>query len=346
LTSYFSLFSFAALLTSACAPGLSLTRIEAATQRPSNVALFYAVDRRGEPVPDLIATDFRIYEDDKLVSIDESRQTILNPEVAAVHYTLVLVDMSASVTASDQLPEIAAAATQFVGDVGKQQRVAVYAFDGSRDLYEISPFQASEARAAHGLHTLQTFRSRDPSTNLNGAVLLALDRLDAAVAASSVPLRFGSLVVFTDGTDHADRVPLQDMLGAVDASPYDVYAIGVGHEIDDRTLSRIGKSGDIRIEDSSASATAFQDIGERILRAGRRFYLLSYCSPARAGMHRVSVEAHVEGASGSVEYDFDATGFGPGCDPNRPAPFDTTGRSRTIRMRMEDEEAHSAVYRR
>lgn len=346
MTSHSFVFFSAALLTAACAPGLSLTRIEGATQRPSNVALFYAVDHRGDPVPDLIATDFSIYEDGKLVSIDESRQTILNPEVAAVHYTLVLVDMSASVTASDQLPEIAAAATQFVGDVGKQQRVAVYAFDGGRDLYEISPFQASEVRAAQGLRTLQTFRSRDPSTNLNGAVLLALDRLDAAIASSSVPLRFGSLVVFTDGTDHADRVPLQDMLHAVDASFYDIYAIGVGHEIDDRTLSRIGKSGHIRIEDSSASAAAFHDIGEHILRAGRRFYLLSYCSPARAGAHRVAVEAHYRGASGSVEYDFDATGFGPGCDPNRPAPFDTTGRSRAIRMRMEDEEAHSAAYRR
>lgn len=117
----------AALIVSACAPGLTLTRIEGATQRPSNVALFYAVDHRGEPVPDLLATDFRIYEDGKLVSIDESRQTIINPEVAAVHYTLVLVDMSASVTASDRLPEIAAAATAFFGDVGRQQRVAVYA---------------------------------------------------------------------------------------------------------------------------------------------------------------------------------------------------------------------------
>ena len=334
------------LLASACAPGLTLTRIEAATQRPSNVALFYAVDRRGDPVADLLANDFNIYEDGQLVSINESRQTIINPEVAAVHYTLVLVDMSASVTASDRLPQISAAATQFVGDVGKQQRVAVYAFDGGKDLYEISPFQASEARATQGLRTLQTFRSRDPSTNLNGAVLLALDRLAAAIASSSVPLRFGSLVVFTDGTDRAARVPLQDMLHAVEESPYDVYAIGVGDEIQDRTLRRMGKSGNIRIEDSSASATAFRDIGDRILRAGKRFYLLSYCSPARAGVHRVSVEAHYDGARGSVEYDFDATGFGPGCDPNRPAPFDTTGRSKPMRMRMADEEVQSSAARR
>ncbi|HTU60183.1 MAG TPA: VWA domain-containing protein, partial [Polyangiales bacterium] len=317
---------------------MTLTRIEGATQRPSNIALFFGVDRRAEPVADLLATDFTIYEDGRLVSIDESRQTIINPEVAAAHYTLVLVDMSASVTASAQLPLIASAATQFVGDVGTQQRVAVYAFDGGPNIYEISPFQASEVRATQSLHALQSFRARDPSTNLNGAVLQGLARLDDAIAASSVPLRFGSLVVFTDGTDRADRVPLQAMLDAVASSPYDVYAIGVGHEIDDRTLSAIGKSGKIRVEDLSASATAFDEIGDRILRAGRRYYLLSYCTPARAGLHRVTVEAHYDGADGIVEYDFDATGFGPGCDPNRAAPFDTTGRNRTIRARMEGRE--------
>lgn len=62
------------------------------------------------------------------------------------------------------------------------------------------------------------------------------------------------------------------MLGAVDASPYEVYAIGVGHEIDDWTLSRLGKSGNIRVEDSSASSAALHEIGERILRAGKRYY--------------------------------------------------------------------------
>lgn len=328
---------FICLMLVGCAPGLTLTRIEAAAQRPSNVALFFAVDRRGEPVADLLAHDFTIYEDGQRVSIDESRQTIINPEIAAAHYTLVLVDMSASVTASDQLHEVSAAATQFVGAVGTQQRVAVYAFDGSAEIHEIAPFQAGESRTTQSLHALPSFRSRDPSTNLNGAVLQALSKLDVAIAASSVPLRFGTLVVFTDGTDRANRVPLQTMLDAVHVSPYEVYAIGVGNEIDDRTLSHIGKSGNIRVGDAHATAAAFDDIGQRILRAGKRYYLLSYCTPARAGVHRVTVEAQYDGKHGALDYDFDATGFGPACDPRKPAPFDTTGRTQKIRARLQNE---------
>lgn len=325
---------FGVLLSVGCGASLKLTKIEAASHRPSNVAVFFAVDRDGEPVADLLASDFNIYEDDKLVSIDESRQTIVNPEVAAAHYTLLLVDMSASVTASDQLHEVAAAAIQFVGEVGKQQRVGIYAFDGGKNLYQLNAFTQAEQETAQGLNSLESFQSRDPSTNLNGAVVQALAELDEQLDASKAPLRFGTVVVFTDGTDRANRVPLQEMVDAVEASRHAVYAIGVGHEIDDSTLARIGKSGYIRVEDSSASAAAFNEIGQRIMRVAQRYYLLSYCSPARAGKHKVTVEANSDGDEGKLDYAFDATGFGPGCDPNKPPPFDTTGKNRHVRERM------------
>ena len=81
--------------------GLQLTTIKATQQRPSNVAIYFKVeDGAGQPLAGLTAEKFRIYEDDQLVSQYESKQTILNPEVAAVHYTLLLVDMSGSVSES------------------------------------------------------------------------------------------------------------------------------------------------------------------------------------------------------------------------------------------------------
>ena len=41
-----------------------LTRIEAAHRRPANVAVYFSVETRdGEPVADLIASDFNIYYD-------------------------------------------------------------------------------------------------------------------------------------------------------------------------------------------------------------------------------------------------------------------------------------------
>ena len=162
----------------------------------------------------------------------------------------------------------------------------------------------------------------------------ALDKLKAGLKQAKVPLHFGTLVVFTDGTDRAARVPLQQTLDAVNASEDAVFAIGVGNEIDDATLSRIGKDGYIRVENSATLNDAFKQIGDRIVRYTRRYYLLSYCSPARAGKHTVTVEAVTKKSRGKVSYDFDAAGFGPGCDATKPPPFDTTGRSLRSREKM------------
>jgi hypothetical protein len=314
--------------------------IQAAHRKPSNVAVFFAVDDDdGEPVASLLSSDFKIYEDGKLVSRDESRQTIVNPEIAAVHYTLLLVDMSASVTESDQVGRIVSASTEFINRVEPYQKVAVYAFDGSPNLYEITPFTESESRASTGLDKLNTFVTKDPSTNLHGAIVQALDKLKQGLKNAKVPLRFGTLVVFTDGTDRAGRVPQQNMQDAIDASDYSVFAIGVGNEIDDATLARIGREGYIRVENSDALSDAFKQIGDRIVRFTRRYYLLSYCSPSRAGKHTVTIEAATKGDKGQLDYQFDATGFGPDCDATRPPPFDTAGRSVRAREKLGIGEA-------
>src|SRR5687767_13573380 len=217
-----------------CGGGLSVNLIEAAHHEPSNVAVFFTVDTsEGEPVPGLQSSDFRIYEDGALVSVDESRQTIVNPEVAAEHYTLLLVDMSGSVTESDQVPLIVEAAAQFTGAVEAHQKVAVYAFDGSEEIHPIAPFQRTRGGSAAGVARLATFRTRDPSTNLNGAIVQGIAALDEALAESTVPLTFGTLVVFSDGTDRAARVEAGAMYDAIDEAGFDVFAIGVGNEIDD-----------------------------------------------------------------------------------------------------------------
>lgn len=318
-----------------CGGGLQLRPIEGAHRKPSNVAVFFAVeDADGEPVADLLATDFHIYEDGSLVSVHESRQTIVNPEVAAVHYSLLLVDMSASVTESDQVTLIADAAAGFVAQVGPHQRLGIYAFDGAAKVHEITPFTASAQETAKGIERLKAFHAEDPSTNLHGAVADALETLDQALERDTTPLRFGTLVVFTDGTDRAARVSQDDMVKAVNASRHDVFAIGVGAEIDDATLSRIGRTGSIRVANAAALKQAFGQIGERILRLSRRYYLLSYCSPARAGTHVVTIEAEREGEKGELRYSFDARGFAPDCDASRPPPFDTSGRSRKAREKM------------
>jgi hypothetical protein len=327
-----TLASSLGVLLASCG-GLRLTLVDSAYQRPSNVAVYFTVDTAGgEPVGGLAATDFRILEDGALVSPTESQQTIVNPEVAAEHYTLLLVDMSGSVVESDQVPALQAAATELVSQVeGNNQRVAVYAFDGSEDIHAIVGFTTSGG-ATSGVARLGSFRPQDPSTNLHGAVLQGFTVLDEALARSRVPLHFGTVVVFTDGSDRAARVSRQDMNRAIDASPYDVFAIGVGSEIDEGTLGDVGRDGYVLVEDSEAITEAFRQVAARIVQMTQRFYLLSYCSPARAGTHRVTVQAVTPDATGELTYEFDASGFGPNCNPNAPPPF-AVGNARTARTR-------------
>jgi hypothetical protein len=302
--------------------GLRPQLVQASVQKPSNVGIYFTVDTsKGAPVPGLTADQFHIYEDEKLVSPYESKQTILNPEVASVHDTLLLVDMSGSVLQSGQLPALEEAATRFTERVGQYQQTALYAFDGRPDIVPVRGFASTSAAASVG--SLSAFKSTDPSTNLNGAVVAALKVLEKQLEKSSLPLRFGTLVVFTDGTDHAHRVSHEELMTALDGVDFDVFVIGVGAEIDESELRAIGRSGASLFKNPTEVGNAFDFIASKIEGYSKRFYLLSYCSPARAGTHLLRVEPFTaEGQKGSLTYEFNADGFGPQCDPNRKPSFD------------------------
>ena len=303
--------------------GLKLTVLDSSAQRPSNIAVYFTVDTvGGDPVAGLTAEQFKIYEDGSPVSVLESKQTILNPEVAATHHTLLLIDMSGSVTESGDVPVIVDAAEQFTLKVQKYQKVAVYAFDGSTQLHQISGFSGGDG-ALRGVDKLDTFKPRDPSTNLNGAVIEGLKILQRQLGSSSTPLSFGTLVVFTDGTDRAARVTREELYKALDGAKVDVLVIGVGAEIDAGELNAIGRNGAIINKDRAQIAASFQAAAARIEAFSKRYYLLGYCTPARAGKHIVRIETSAAGTSGSLEYEFDAKGFGPNCDPNRQPSFNT-----------------------
>jgi hypothetical protein len=300
--------------------GLRLQLVDKSVQRPSNIAVYFTVDTtRGDPVPDLKPSDFRIYEDSAPVSEYESRQTILQPEVAAVHYTLLLVDMSGSVVSSPDLPKLVSAASSFAERVAPYQKLAVYAFDGSPHLTPIVGFGAGNLRG--GIEGLGTYVPKDPSTNLNGAVVEAMHLIDRQMAQASVPLRFGTLVVFTDGTDHAHRVSDETVRKAVSESDLDLYAIAVGGEINESEIRSIGRSGTYTSKSRDDIARGFDEIAKRIEGYSKRYYLLSYCSPSRAGQHVVEIEAVRGTQRGRLSYEFKADGFGPNCDPNQKPAF-------------------------
>jgi len=316
-----------AIATSGCA-GLNLELHNASVQKPSNVALYFSVETSdGLPVPGLKAESFRIYEDDRLISPFESKQTILNPEVAVVHYIVLLLDLSGSITESGSLPALISAAGAFAERVTKSHQMAVHGFDGGAKLIPVVNFTSRPKVILNGLKRLSHHKTKDPSTNLNGAVVEATKVLGRQMAKSTLPLRFGTLVVFTDGTDRAHRVPEDAMHQTLDEADVNVFVIGLGGEIDEQQLSDLGRTGFVKTAELSSVGEAFDQVAAQIEAAGHKFYLLSYCSPSRAGTHLLKIEAVTSELSGSLEHAFNANGFGPGCDPSRTPRF-SVGRIR------------------
>lgn len=334
-SAFFCAAALATVVAAAGCAGLKLQPVDASVRKPSNVAVYFTVDTtRGQPVADLQPDDFHIYEDGKPVSLLESRQTILQKEVAAVHYTLLLVDMSGSVVGSGDIPAVMSAASSFAERVGPYQKVALFTFDGSPHLNQVVPFGGN---VRGGIEVLGRYRPRDPSTNLNGAVVEAVKVLSRQMDAAPQPLRFGTLVVFTDGTDRAHRVAPDEVKRILDAAAFDTFAIGVGAEVDGHELAQVGRSGIFTSKNRADIARGFDEVAARIEAASKRFYLLSYCSPSRAGEHDVEIEAVSDGRRGRLRHHFNAAGFGPNCDPNQKPAFDV--RHPRLRVAAESERA-------
>ncbi len=343
---------------SACG-GLELKRVNSAEQKPNNVWVFFNVKDGKEGVGNLKSDDFAIFEDDKAVSKFESKQEILNPEVAATMYTMLLIDMSGSISGAGKADQVVEAAKAFSDRVGKSQKVGVYVFDGSPKITTVTPFTEAKGSVEGGIEGLKTWKPQDPSTNLHGAVVEGVRELKKELDRDPKPLKFGTLVVFTDGTDQAGRVKRDDMMKELDDEKYEnfeFYSIGVGAELDPSELKEIGRNGMELASDQTKIQQSFDKIAERIENATKSYYLLSYCTPSRAGEHDVKIRATLKNDKdekrGDLEYHFKAEGFGPppDCDPEaqselqlkpvdetRPAGEASTGGGASVDVKVKAE---------
>ncbi len=310
-----------ALALHGCA-SLRLDVLRQSAARPSQVAAYFTIERMAtrQAVGGLPAERFSVFEDGTAVPTLEARVTLLDTTTVAAHYTLVLVDAGGSAVRAGLMPSITEGVRSFVERAGERQRIAVFAFDGESTPRQIAA-RGPAAEVAPQLAQLATIEPRDSSTNLNGAIVWGLQQLDRDLAVASQPLKFGTLVVFTATRDIANRVTQVSMNDAVTTTQHEVYAVGVGRDVDARMLSTFGRTQSFYDANPSAARVVFDRAADRVAARAARHYFLSYCSPLRADRHRVRVEAREEGgAFGNAEFDIDATGFRSGCDPsNVPA---------------------------
>ncbi|MBI5526700.1 MAG: VWA domain-containing protein [Deltaproteobacteria bacterium] len=331
---------------------VKFTLLQSLVAPPSKIALsFRLTDCDGRPISGALFDDFQIAEDDAVLSVSEGRRSLDTTAASFPRSTLLLLDLSGSIWNTGSLPTLQTAVKGFVKKATSPGHfIAIFAFDGSSELSKVVDFTDDPLALQAGVDALAKFASRDQATNLNGALLKALDvlelRRDGPFAARAASFS-GALAVFTDGKDTAQRVKQEEALLRIRGTPFAVFAIGLGPEVNPVFIKDVGKNRSFLVERESHEVpelvAAFRKMAEDITVQASGRYRLTYCSPKRAGIH--GVEISVSGAKGTLSYPFNASRFEGGCDPTTgedapngirvewvevPVGKDTTGKTKSI----------------
>lgn len=320
--------------------GVKVEPLAVSAQQPSQVAVYLSVKDRGDSVVGLQAQHFRIHEDGTPLSSEQIGLTLLPRDSVAEHHVLILVDLSGPIEQEGAKALLASQLAPLVERLRAQQSVSLYGFDGSSQLYPIASFDklatggASTAVSAAQLSKLTEFKQRDPSSNLNGAVITAINQLTATLVQSNKPLQLGSLLVLARNPDLAGRTSAEKLEDKLFETPHEVFAVTFG-ESENEDLSRtIGRSGHAHARLFENMEGALNEIAAQLEANYNRYYLLAYCSPARAGARALMIEVHAPDAeggarTGEAHLEFNAQGFTSGCDATARPRFTKRGSAST-----------------
>ena len=316
-----SLALLGAMLSLGCSllGGVQVETVDVSVQKPSNVALYVEVTDGDEPVTNLEPKHFKVYENGELLSPRQIGRTLLPAETVTDQEVLLLMDLSND-PAPDQRELHARSAEAFVRKLVPSVPVRVRAYDGGPTLLTVADFPRGSTRVA--VPELTRIKSRDASRNLNGAITLGLAALDGRK--SGKPIKLGTLVVFARGPDLAGRVSDEALSDALHSTKSEVLGIVIGPDTNELDFL---PGSVVHAQDGDALPIAFEEAGSRVAALHAKYYLVAYCSPARAGQRSVRVEVvytDIEGKekSGSTAYELDANGFSAGCKPESLPRFE------------------------
>jgi hypothetical protein len=322
--------AFVVATTPACAGikdllgGPNVDAIATSVQKPANVAVYLEITDDDEPVVDLEPSAFRLYENETLLSPDEVSQRLLPRELVTNERVVILIDLGGKPPPS-VIDGFVKGVENFVERVQGALPVTVLAYDGGPGLRLVGDYpKVSGTGGRVSASALRSLAPRDASRDLYGAVLKGIKELDARLMQQKRPIRIGTLVVLARGPDLAGRVNELQIEEALEPKRYNVVGIFVGE--DASPLDRLARAGLIRAQSQETFPIAFEEAASRVLKTHGKYYLVSYCSPARAGQRSLRIEVNYTPPSGSERsgsyyYDFDAQGFGPGCKSDTPPRF-------------------------
>ena len=306
---------------------IEMELIEAKTELPAKVRLFFKAELGDDHIGTTLQPgDFEIYEDGSRISDLESQAQIQNEPGEFLFSSILLLDLSGSVLNDAELPRVKSAAISFIESVMPistspaygSKEMAVYWFDGEEEIHSLVDFTHNTTTLVDGINSISQSISADNSTNLNGAVVQGVSVIQARVTETKINPNIstaGSLIIFTDGTDQAGRVPASQATATVSAASneYSIFTIGLGAEIDESALSRFGRDGFELAENSFDLNGTFLLVAQKLESEANSFYVLEYCSPKRSGDHSIQLRAIYNDLLGSFRTDFNADDFVGGC---------------------------------
>ncbi|GGW44216.1 vWA domain-containing protein [Arenibacter certesii] len=301
------------------------------TTLPGKVSVFFRVsDKEGKPVSGLEANQFTIYEQgrndacfNKISPSESSARISPNAQIFNSNTVLVL-DLSNSVLDSS-LEELKSASISFVNNVmpatdSEVFKMAIYWFNGEDKLHSLTPLTHVKQNLINSINGINKNISKDPSTDLYGAVIKSTDTAEKLLKESTTNDRIGaaSVVIFTDGTDQASRYTESAAVQKVDRANNNIsyFSIGLGNEIDPSILKKIGKTHSVFATDKAQLETTFNEISKRVSERANSFYLFEYCSPKRdgSGENNLAIQVKYGNREGAVQTKFNAKGFTGGCE--------------------------------
>ena len=263
--------------------------------RPSKDKIAYdvnvylsVVDSAGNPIKDLTAENFTVSEDSQQVDIESVELVSDEP----INLVLVL-DISGTMSGSG-IDSAKEAASNFIEGLADDDRVAVITFND--EIKTIIDYTTDHQAARDQIALVDA--KRNAGTCLYDAAYQAVQM------SASLPSGRRAVVLLTDGVDEkADRsicsTHTQDdviNLASSDNTRVPVFALGLGHKIDEKNLGRqASMTGGryLHTPENSQLGAMFNRLAELL----RSQYILRYTSVAGPGPHTLAVKATYLNAS-------------------------------------------------
>jgi hypothetical protein len=302
-----------------CASSVQVVPVSVKATPPGRVVALVSVSDRGAAPDDLTPDNFEVREED--VTLDPSRIELRVQPFGklAGHEAVVLVDGSHAFTDAERGP-LGAALSQLVDRLRFHQAVTVLAFDGSAELRFIARYPRSEIAPPlgkdPGIERLLAYKPRDNSSSLYSAIVAGRKALDARLGKDAGIAPLGSLVIVARGPDLAGRADEARARAALEGQRS--FLLKVGTWSKDTSLNWVGDDGTRAAASLGTLGTPVDELARLVDEVFLRSYLVSYCSPARAGKRTVEWVVKLHDDSGATrqaraDSEFDATGFNASC---------------------------------